>query len=184
VLEEVQEIVRCNAYTPFSIGYYLSPEELEASGISMEDTMQLVEGLVSCRPDWLQIATPAYLGGSLRNRSDRRPRARMIADKVKGRTKVIGVGAIVSPVDATGVLADGVDLVGLGRALVTDPEWVQKVLSGESDLICECIPATGADEMLAIPVPMYRRILNQPEWIPVCAVAPGRRCEKHQSVPG
>jgi 2,4-dienoyl-CoA reductase-like NADH-dependent reductase (Old Yellow Enzyme family) len=183
VLEEVQEIVRRNAYFPFSIGYRLSPEEIEEPGITMKDTLQLVEGLVACRIDWLHVVTPDYFGGSLSNPMDRRPRARMIAEKVGGRTKVIGTGAITSPDDALRLLDDGVSLVALGRGLVMDPDWVQKVLAGESDMIRECLPASGADELLTIPTPMYRRMLARPGWIPVCSEVPANgTCAKHRKV--
>jgi 2,4-dienoyl-CoA reductase-like NADH-dependent reductase (Old Yellow Enzyme family) len=183
VLEEVREIARRNAYTPFCIGYRLSPEETEQPGITMEDTLQLVEGLVACRPDWLHVSTENYFAGSLRNSNDRSPRAMIIAQAVRGRTKVIGLGGIVSPNDAVSVLEGGVDLVGMGRSLVMEPEWVQKVLAGNADEIISCLPATGGDQLLTIPTPMYERLLTLSDKLPICAeLATGQRCLKHRLV--
>lgn len=49
-----------------------------------------------------------------------------------GRTPVIGVGSIHTADDAALVLDKGnTDFVSIGRALVVDPHWVEKVKQGE-----------------------------------------------------
>ena len=173
VLEEVQEVVRRNAYTPFCIGYRLSPEEVESPGIAIADTLQLVEGLAACRPDWIHVSTQDYYAGSLRNPADRRPRAALVARQVRGRTVVIGSGSLNTPELAVAPLADGVSLVAIGRALLIEPEWGAKVLSGNAEELRRCLPAGGAVEELSIPAPMYARLLGTPGWLPVCSEPQG-----------
>lgn len=168
VLEEVQEIVRRNAYRPFAIGYRLSPEEVEEPGISLHDTMQLVEGIVACRPDWIHISTNDYFAGSIRASGDRVPRAKLIAERVRKRATVIGVGSIYTPDSAVRVLADGVDLVALGRSMIIEPEWPAKVECGDIRGLRACLPPVGAESLLDIPPGMYRRILGRPGWLPLC----------------
>lgn len=167
VLEEVQEVVRRNAYRPFSIGYRLSPEEAVTPGITLDDTLQLVEGLVACRPDWLHVSADDYFGGSVRDDDDR-PRAKIIAQRVRGRVSVIAAGSIVTPDAARHVLSDGPNMVALGRALIMDPEWMAKVTEGREHDIVPCLPATGACETLDIPHGMYRTIVGRPGWLPIC----------------
>jgi 2,4-dienoyl-CoA reductase-like NADH-dependent reductase (Old Yellow Enzyme family) len=167
VLEEVQEIVRRNAYRPFSIGYRLSPEEIEEPGIDMSDTIQLVEGLAACRPDWLHISTNNYFAGSLRDTADTLPRARVIAGLVRGRVTVIGVGSVATPAHALEVLAGGSNLVALGRSLIMEPEWVERVINGQEHEIRATLPASGGAELLTIPEPMYRKMVGRPGWLPV-----------------
>jgi 2,4-dienoyl-CoA reductase-like NADH-dependent reductase (Old Yellow Enzyme family) len=168
VLEEVQEVVRRNAYRPFSIGYRLSPEEVEENGITIEETLHLVEGLVACRPDWLHVSTNDYFAGSLRSRDDTRARTDIIAECVDNRTAIIGVGSVLTPDTAVRILEHGAHLVALGRELIMEPEWVEKVAAGELDELRLCLPAEGGDEALTIPTPMYRRMLGRPGWLPVC----------------
>lgn len=168
VLEEVQEIVRRNAYRPFSIGYRLSPEETTEPGITMEDTVQLVEGLVACRPDWLHISTNDYFAGSLRDLNDKRPRAKVIAELVKGRVTVIAAGSITSPSAAAKVLEDGPHLVAMGRGLLMEPEWTGKVQAGMEDDIRTCLPCSGGSDALTIPPGMYGKLIGRPGWIPLC----------------
>lgn len=53
---------------------------------------------------------------------------------------VMGVGRINSGEMANQVIADGkFDLVGIGRAQLTDPDWVSKVKEGKEDTIRHCI---------------------------------------------
>lgn len=177
VLEEVQEVVRRNAYFPFGIGYRLSPEELEVPGITMEETLELVEGIAACRPDWIHVSTGNFFAGSIRRSRDTRPRTALIAEKVRNRTVIIGSGSITDPDLAVRALEQGADLLALGRQLVVDPEWPQKVLEGRSDEILPCLPGTNADHTRAIPSSFYSHILARANWVPLCddAEAEGAR---------
>jgi 2,4-dienoyl-CoA reductase-like NADH-dependent reductase (Old Yellow Enzyme family) len=169
VVEEVQEVVRRNAYRPFSIGYRLSAEEIEEGGITIEQTLELVEGLVACRLDWLHVVTSSYFAGSIRHPEDQRTRTRIIAEKVKKKTLVIGCGAIADPADALRAVDDGADMVALGRALVIDPEWAVKVAEGRIDQIVRCLPSgPTVPEELSIPPRMYRMITGRPGWMNLC----------------
>lgn len=50
------------------------------------------------------------------------------------------VGRIVYPQLAEGIVASGkADLVGIGRQMLADPDWVNKVIQGKSDEIRYCI---------------------------------------------
>ncbi len=65
-----------------------------------------------------------------------------IAEHVKGVTTlpVIAVGRLDRPQVAEQALADGnADFIAIGRGLLADPDWVQKVARGEDDLIIPCI---------------------------------------------
>ena len=59
---------------------------------------------------------------------------------VLNRVPVIATGRIRTPEEADAVIADGAaDAVGLGRALLSDPDWVAKAARGETDRIRRCI---------------------------------------------
>jgi len=56
------------------------------------------------------------------------------------RIPVVGVGRIVRPEAAEEALRRGdCDAVALGRALIADPEWVEKAAAGRADAIRPCI---------------------------------------------
>lgn len=172
VLEEVREIVRRNAYRPFAIGFRLAPEEISEPGIEVDETIQLIEGLVACRPDWIHISTNDYFAGSRRSSHSRRPLAALLSERIRHRTGVLAAGSITSPTQSVSVLNDGADLVGVGRAMIVDPDWADKILSGREDEIKTCLPRKGADESESIPTPMYHRICADPDWIHLCPAPP------------
>ncbi len=64
--------------------------------------------------------------------------------RVKSALKVpvVGVGRITNPEEAEGYLADGkCDFVGMARALISDPRWGAKAMSGEARRIRPCVGA-------------------------------------------
>jgi 2-enoate reductase len=65
-----------------------------------------------------------------------------LAGKVKKVTSlpVIAVGRLHYPEVAEKALADGkADFIAIGRGLLAEPEWVNKVQNGKTDEICQCI---------------------------------------------
>ncbi len=65
-----------------------------------------------------------------------------LAEKVKkiSTLPIIAVGRLQYPEAAEKTLTDGkADFVALGRGLLSDPEWVNKVASGRTDEICPCL---------------------------------------------
>lgn len=169
VLEEVREVVRRNAYRPFAIGFRLAPEEATEPGITLAESTQLIEGLVACRPDWIHISTNDYFAGSRRSQRSRRPLAALLSERIARRTGVLAAGSITTPSQSMSALADGADLVGVGRAMIVDPDWAEKVASGREEELKTCLPRHGADLSRTIPTPMYQRICADPDWIHLCS---------------
>lgn len=66
--------------------------------------------------------------------------------KIKAQVSipVMGVGRVNTPELADKLIAEGkVDLVGIGRGQITDPQWVKKAQEGHPELIRRCI---GCDQ--------------------------------------
>ncbi|URZ01315.1 oxidoreductase [Clostridium felsineum] len=77
----------------------------------------------------------------------RTPRIKAIKEAVN--IPVIAVNMIKEPSFAEKMLEDGlVDFVGLGRALVADPNWVKKAAEGREEDINRCISCTFCFETL------------------------------------
>jgi len=58
-----------------------------------------------------------------------------------------------------------VALIALGRELIIDPDWVQKVENGKEDHI-ETEIDKGAQERLEVPNPLWQAIIHSPGWFP------------------
>ena len=68
--------------------------------------------------------------------------------KVGSLVPVITAGKIPMPGLAEEILQEGkADLIGLGRALLCDPDWVRKAMEGREDEIVECIYCNHCSEV-------------------------------------
>jgi 2,4-dienoyl-CoA reductase-like NADH-dependent reductase (Old Yellow Enzyme family) len=159
--------VASEAPRPFAVGYRISPEEIEDPGITIEDTLQLAAALADRLLDWLHVSVRSYRAGSMRDSGDSTPTTRRIIKHLNGQLPVIGVGLIHTPEDAISILDDGCVAVALGRIALMEPEWVQKVVEGQTADIRTTLPMTDGDTQLTIPTPMYNILLSRIGWLPV-----------------
>ncbi|MBI5645480.1 MAG: NADH-dependent flavin oxidoreductase [Ignavibacteriae bacterium] len=155
------------ASRPFAVGYRLSPEEIEEPGITLEDTLALVDAICERPLDYLHVSTREYSKGSLRDRSDARTPTSRIISRVVGRAPVIGVGKLIQPDDVLHALGEGCSFAALGRAMLYEPEWVEKVLAGREGALCTALPVEDAENLLTIPAPLCAMLLSVKGWIPV-----------------
>ncbi len=132
---EATEAVRQEHNRPdFIIGYRISPEELEEPGITLDDSLYLVERLQKTDIDYIHLSLDAVWQTSIRDENDKR----IITEAIKAVSPlkpVITVGGVKTPQEAEAVITKGIDLVALGRQLIIEPHWVEKVISGEEDSI-------------------------------------------------
>jgi 2,4-dienoyl-CoA reductase-like NADH-dependent reductase (Old Yellow Enzyme family) len=64
---------------------------------------------------------------------------------------VIGVGGIMTPDQALDVIRHGIDLVAMGKVLMLEKDWVQKVQNGNLDKIRTEITSEEDRQALDIP---------------------------------
>jgi len=145
----------------FMVGYRFSPEETETPGIRWADTERLLNELCQRPLSWLHVSLSQFQSGSLVGEFQDPILAR-IADVIKRRVPLIGVGGIKSNDDIVKCLALGADLVAVGRAAITEPEFASVVETGTPRLK---LPAEGAAESLTIPEGLFRRFVATPGWI-------------------
>jgi 2,4-dienoyl-CoA reductase-like NADH-dependent reductase (Old Yellow Enzyme family) len=166
VTDEVINTVIKHAKRPFMVGYRLSPEEIENPGITMEDTLQLVDTLATKQLDYLHISTMNFWGGSLRDDQDKRPRVVLIHERVGKQIPIIGVGSIHTPDEALQAFQTGIPLLALGRELLMEPDWVQKVQNGQEDQIRTTL-SKAAQQELVLPDGLWQVLMASKGWLPV-----------------
>ncbi len=127
----------------FPIMLRLSADELMEGGNTLEDTLEYL--------DYLQEEVDIFdvscgLNGSIQYQID----ANYLPDgwrsymakavKEKFNKPCISMGNIRDPKVAERILADGdADLIGMGRGLIADPAWVNKVATGHECDLRKCI---------------------------------------------
>lgn len=139
VLEEVRRQVG----PWFPIIVRVSAEERVPDGNTLEDTLKYLEYLdefvdiydVSCG---LNPSLQYQIDSNFLPDGWRAYQARAVKEKF-GKP-VINAGNYRDPAVVEKVLESGdVDIVGMGRGLIADPEWVNKVKNGEEDMLRKCI---------------------------------------------
>lgn len=166
VVDEVKRVVAAHAEQPFAVGYRFSPEEPEENGITMDDTLKLVNVLADKQLDYLHVSLMEYKSKPRVGADDSKSRLEWILDTVAGRTPVIGVGSVHTPEEALEVLQTGSALVALGRELIMEPDWVQKIVEGQVNEIKTTLSKQD-QQQLVIPDPLWKGIMNAPGWFPV-----------------
>lgn len=165
VIKEVQKTVQDMDKEDFLIGYRLSPEELEAPGIRIEDSLRFIDHLISAKIDYVHLSVRHYQQASFfveDNQIEDLPQ--LIYQHIAGRVPLINVGKVRDGQDAQLALKSG-DLVAVGRQLLIDPDWPQKIQDDQAH-IAQAIHLNDQDK-LAIPDPLWQMITDQSGWIPV-----------------
>lgn len=166
VTDSVIQAVEDYASQAFLVGYRISPEEVENPGICIEDTLELSEALSHKKLDYLSVSTMDFWGASLRDSKDTEPRTKLIFEKVGHLFPVIGVGGIGTPEQMENVLATGIPLVALARAILIEPHWQSKLERGASEEIETALDLNKQSELI-IPTPMWNSLLSRTGWLPI-----------------
>ncbi|MNO62754.1 NADH oxidase [compost metagenome] len=167
IVDTVKEVVAKYANRPFLVGYRFSPEEPEELGLTMEDTFVLLDALAEKELDYIHVSTLDFWSTPRRGvEVDGRSRMEFIRDHLDGRVPIIGVGSIHTADEALKALAMDIPLIALGRELIMEPDWVEKVQAGRADDIATTI-STDAQEQLVIPDPLWQGIIKNTGWFPV-----------------
>lgn len=165
IVDEVKKVVSDHAKEPFIVGYRFSPEEPETPGITMADTLTLVDALAEKNLDYLHVSLQDFWSVPRRGVEDSRSRMEIIQERVGHQVPVIGVGSIHTADEALKALETGVALIALGREIIMDPDWVEKVEQGREEEIITKIDK-NAQKKLVIPDPLWQAIVNTPGWFP------------------
>jgi 2,4-dienoyl-CoA reductase-like NADH-dependent reductase (Old Yellow Enzyme family) len=165
VVDEVKRVTAKHAKEPFIVGYRFSPEEPEEPGITMADTLELIDNLAKKDLDYLHVSLNDFWSKPRRGVDDDRSRLEIIQERVGSQVPVIGVGSLYSADDVIKAFGTGVPLLALGRELIIDPDWVEKVETGRENEI-ETKIDTGAQKRLVVPDPLWQAIVNTPGWFP------------------
>lgn len=166
VVDEVNRVVAEHAKQPFIVGYRFSPEEPETPGITMEETLRLVDVLADKKLDYLHVSLMDFWSTPRRGADESKSRIKWIQEQVGNRMPIIGVGSIHTADDALKAIETGIPLIALGREIIMEPDWVEKVGNGRESEIKTTVTKQD-QERLVVPDPLWQGIINTPGWFPV-----------------
>lgn len=164
LLEIIDHVNRAKAQyadDQFIVGYRFSPEEPEEDGITLDETVQLVDRLADEKLDYLHMSLGDFRSEARRYSGEKENRITILKRVIDGRVPFIGVGSIYSPEDAKEAMEAGADLIALGRELLIEPHWVEKVEAGEP-----VITEMDMDCDNNIPEPLMNMMKRNVGWVP------------------
>lgn len=143
--------VIAKAERPFILGYRISPEERENPGIRLMDSLELIKILNSKPIDYLHISLSDAWAGSMVDQSDTIPIFKKIQSVVADNLPLMLVGHLTTPLQVEKLMDNGVQFAALGRELIRDPKWVQKVMSGDENAIRYTFSLADLEELKITP---------------------------------
>lgn len=150
VIAEVRRVANENAPSSFLVGYRFSPEELSKPGITIADTLKLVDVLSDEPIDYLHSSMGNRKRTSLVDKSNLETLNSRILKTINNRKPLIEVGNILSPQDADEALHEGASLVAMGRELIREPNWIAKVKTHDEKSIRYTLSPVDMD-LLGLP---------------------------------
>jgi 2,4-dienoyl-CoA reductase-like NADH-dependent reductase (Old Yellow Enzyme family) len=143
-LLEVLAEIRAACGEDFPVGLRINGQDFIEDGWTLEDAVRLAPILEQRGAAYLHVSAGVYGSKQLTIPSMYVPQGCFIhlAEAVKKvvTIPVIAVGRIKTPQMAEQILGDGrADMVALGRSLLADPQWPNKVATGRINQIRPCI---------------------------------------------
>jgi 2,4-dienoyl-CoA reductase-like NADH-dependent reductase (Old Yellow Enzyme family) len=167
VIEETKRVIKQHAKQPFILGYRLSPEEPETPGITMAETFTLLDALIGSELDYIHLSLTDFWSKPRRGVESNRSRVELIQKHVGNQVPVIGVGSIHTPDEAVQALEQtGIPFIALGRELIIEPEWVEKVKQGREREIKTTIHRND-QARLQVPDPLWELMMSVQGWFPI-----------------
>ncbi|MFW5838524.1 MAG: NADH-dependent flavin oxidoreductase [Bacillota bacterium] len=149
LIDKVYKTIKENSKKPFVLGYRFSPEELETPGITLDDTVHLVEFLKTKPLDYLHVSLGQYMQTSIRDKGENTPVVTLIQSRLKHDKPLIASGKIQSLDDVNNALKNGYDLCAIGMAILADPNFGKSIKTGKSK---------KTFDKSTLPKPLYNRL--------------------------
>lgn len=162
VVEAVNKAKQKFARDSFIIGYRFSPEEPEEQGITLDQTLQLVDVLAGQKLQYLHVSQGDFRAEPRRYNGNAKTRVQAIQQKLAGRLPLVAVGSIYSKEDLTEAEQCGADLLAIGRELLIEPHWVEKIQNGES-----VETKLDPENPQVLPTNLLAVIKSRPGWVPM-----------------
>lgn len=167
VVDSVKAAIETHASKPFVLGYRISPEEIEQPGITLDDSLALLMKLKDQGLDYIHVSLGDVMQGSIRNQENVTPILKVITEKIGVDIPIIGVGQIITPDDAVAAIEEfNLPLIAIGRELITEPDWINKVKTGKENTIRTEIRSEDKED-LAFPDAMWEYVQSRPGWLPI-----------------
>ncbi len=136
VLDAVLRVKERSGKKNFIIGYRLSPEEPEEAGITMKETLALIQELIKRDIQYIHVSEKEFFQNARRGADETRSRLDLIHEAIAGKTALIGLGNLFTGDDFDKAIGTGwVELAATGRAVMLNPDLATLIREGRDSEI-------------------------------------------------
>ncbi|PPR76830.1 MAG: NADH oxidase, partial [Alphaproteobacteria bacterium MarineAlpha2_Bin1] len=147
LVSKIIEVTRSAVGNDMIIGLRINSDDGHDSGLKPMDWVRIAKNIENTGSiDYLSVSHGTYLNRMLIYPTSPVEHGYQLKSteliKKEVSLPIVGVGRIVNPNDAEKWLEEGkCDFIGLARALIADPMWVNKALKSETKKIRPCVGA-------------------------------------------
>ncbi|QBO35773.1 NADH-dependent flavin oxidoreductase [Periweissella cryptocerci] len=150
VVDEVATVIKNEADRPFILGYRQSPEEPMNPGIEIADSLAMAKVLADKPIDYLHLSLKDAFQSPFKDKTDQEA----ILDKylaiLPADLPLMIAGLLRTPEQVEALIQRGVAFAALGRELIVEPNWGEKVIAGDEKAIRYALSPSDT-ELLNIP---------------------------------
>lgn len=137
IVKAAQEQAKAKGRPDFIIGYRISPEEIhgETVGYDLDESLYLIDQVVQLGVDYIhtsQFGPSAYKATVKRGNHQGEVVNQVIHQLIDGRTLMMVAGDITSADKALDAL-NYADLLAMGTLAIVEPDFVEKLQTGQED---------------------------------------------------
>ncbi|WP_455229329.1 NADH-dependent flavin oxidoreductase [Kingella denitrificans] len=136
IIDAIDEMRQKHHRPDFIIGYRFSPEEPGSDGITMKETLTLVDALLEKPLQYLHISLWDFYKKVRRGADTNLTRMQVVHDRINGRLPFLGSGNLYTADDMLKAYQTGwVESVSIGKSIMLNPNLVELIETDREDEI-------------------------------------------------
>ena len=167
VTDAVMEVRKRMNRPDFIIGYRLTPEEPGENGLTMDETLALIDALADKGVQYVHMSLHGFYNKARRGAGAGQPRLQLAKERLKGRgVALIGVGGLRTPVMALEAYNSHLaDFVAIGLGVLVNPNFVELIETGKENRARKFPNIFRNAAYHQLPEPMWNQMMTfVPKW--------------------
>ena len=160
VTAKVAQTIEKYADRPFLLGYRQSPEEPMTPGITLAESLAFAQKIAALPVDYLHLALKDAFQTPFKDKSDTETIIAHYRRVLPADMPLMVAGLLKQPDQVERLMDEGVAFAALGRELIIEPNWVQKVMQHDIQAIRYAMSPAEFD-LLGIPKPLEKWLLTR-----------------------
>lgn len=160
VTAKVAQTIEQYADRPFLLGYRQSPEEPMTPGITLQDSLAFVNKLIDLPVDYVHLSLKDAFQTPFKDKDDQTKIVDYYRQALPDDFPLMVAGLVKQPAQVEELMDTGVTFAAMGRELIVEPNWVQKVKMNDERAIRYAISPADFD-LLGVPKPLEQWLLTR-----------------------